>query len=74
MPLAHADIPVPRSQLRDPANRQRIRMQLFSMLNRMGVVRNIRYARDPFDGPLAERGYPTEEVAIVRAVADVTPR
>lgn len=74
MPKAHADMLLPRRQLRDPATRKRIRMELFQTLNRMGVVRDIRYARDPFDGPLAEQGYPTEEVAIVRAVADVTPR
>jgi len=74
MPRAQADLPVPRAHLDDPALRLRMRMVLFGMLSKMGTVRNIRFARDPRDGPLAEQGLPTEEVAIVRAVADVTPR
>lgn len=74
MPKAHADMPVPRQLLHDPATRLKVREMLYRMLAKMGTVANIQFARDPLDGPLAEQGLPNDEFAIVRAVADVTPQ
>lgn len=73
MPKAQADLPIPRERLSDPAARMRAREVLYRMLAKMGTVRNIRFGRDPLDGPLAEQGLPNDETAVIRAVADVTP-
>lgn len=72
---AHADMPVPRERLADPAVRQSIREMLYRMLGKLGHVdrASIKFYRDPADGPLSEQGLPNDDTAIVRAVADVTP-
>ena len=73
MAQAQADMPIPRERLSDPDARKRVRMLLYRMLTKLGTVRDIRYVRDPLDGPLSEQGLPNDETAVVRAVADVTP-
>lgn len=72
MPTAHVDIAVSRHALAVPVARLEIRMRLYqAAVAEFGRVRQIRYLRDPLDGPLAEQGLPTEETAIVRAIVDV---
>ncbi len=73
--LAHADAPIRRVALGDPAERYAIRERLYRMITRLGTVdpSSIRYARDPLDGPLAEQGLPNDEFAIVRISAMVAP-
>jgi hypothetical protein len=73
MSTAHADMPVDRGRLRDPAFRREIRMSLFRMLQKLGQVRTVRYVRDPLDGPLVEQGLPSNDYAVIRAIGDVTP-
>jgi len=76
MPKAAADLPVPRTALLDPTQRRRMRYTLYKMLTRLGRIDHatLRYFRDPTDGPLAERGLPDDDTAVVRATAHVTPR
>lgn len=74
--LAHADLPIPRELLGDPAHRLRAREITYRMLTKMGTVdgSTLRYVRDPRDGMLAEQGLPNDETAVVRALAMVQPR
>lgn len=69
MPLAQADVVVPRNQLESSLARRSIRLQLYEAVGKLGTVRSvIRYVRDPIDGP---HGHPSDDLAIVRIVADV---
>ena len=74
---AHADVVVPRAELRVPGRKAKLRVQLFDALSELGHVDHIeRYVQDPPDGPYRDGTFEEldlSEVAIVRIVGQVTP-
>jgi len=74
---AHADVVVPRAELKVPGRKAKLRIDLFDALSELGHVDHIeRYIQDPLDGPYRDGTFDDldlSEFAIIRIVGQVTP-
>ena len=73
---AQADVAVPRSELGTFGKNRAIRYELWLELSKLGTPdpNTLKFGRDPSDSPLADQGYPNDEVAVIRASALVVPK